>query len=204
MLACMQARYMALDFRADPWAEMEHLASQGVDGFFTDCPSTAAAWRSARLAAAAAAAVAAAEGQAEPSSVSQTPGPVPRQGSGGSMTVLWSIFILSIMCTVAGAGLVGWGCGQQQAARQGYRHLQQRYEMGAASAGVLEQSVRPKRPSLLGWLRGLAGAGSKQQQEQPRTQQLAERDEQGAGQPRHMVLQPVPSDAVSLLRVSSP
>ena len=43
----MQARYMALDFQADPYAEMQYLTDLGVDGFFTDCPRTAAAWKQA-------------------------------------------------------------------------------------------------------------------------------------------------------------
>ena len=36
---------MAVDFQADPYAEMQYLTDLGVDGFFTDCPHTAAAWR---------------------------------------------------------------------------------------------------------------------------------------------------------------
>ena len=41
----MQARFMALDFEGDPGAEMTYLWKElHVDGWFTDCASTAVAW----------------------------------------------------------------------------------------------------------------------------------------------------------------
>ena len=36
---------MALDFAADPLAELTHYHGLGVDGVFVDCPSTAREWK---------------------------------------------------------------------------------------------------------------------------------------------------------------
>jgi hypothetical protein len=48
----MQARYLALDFRADAHAEMTALVDDeeglGIDGIFVDCPPTGQMWRACR------------------------------------------------------------------------------------------------------------------------------------------------------------
>ena len=36
---------MAVDFAADPIAELTHYRGLGVDGMFVDCPSTAREWK---------------------------------------------------------------------------------------------------------------------------------------------------------------
>ncbi len=36
---------MAVDFAADPLAELTHYRGLGVDGVFVDCPSTAREWK---------------------------------------------------------------------------------------------------------------------------------------------------------------
>lgn len=46
VLGCapVQGRFMALDFDADPLAELSLFRALGVDGVFVDCPATAAEW----------------------------------------------------------------------------------------------------------------------------------------------------------------
>ena len=207
----MQARFMALDFRADAWAEMDYLTSLGVDGFFTDCPPTAAAWRAARLAARTAAA-----SPAGGATGAAAAGPEGRQeaqdaGQAGSGARGWHILggimlgasIGAVVCGAAAAG-IGWAIGRSQQARQGYRTLERRYSMGGVSAGAVQQA-RAEGGYESGYLSGLGfsrlggqQAAEARAEEASRMQQLAERSEQWPDRPAGLVLQPVASDAAAL------
>ena len=183
---------MALDFRADPWAEMDHLAGRGVDGIFTDCPSTAAAWRDARLAEAAAAAPAAsrdASSRERPESGADRTADAGGRASWGVGRV---VAVLGAAALTAAAAGLGWTVGREHAARQGYRTLQQRYSMGAASAAAVEQGR--SEPVLLRRLGDRLGWGSGGGPE--RTHELVPQ-EGWLDRPGRVVLQPMPSDVAA-------
>ena len=201
-LAALQARFMALNFHADPWAEMDYLTDLGLDGFFTDCPQTAAAWRDAKLAEAASARPAASrpagpdpsstaeKHEAPESAQARTPG---RAGGAGWVGTTFAAVLVTL--SVAAAAGAGWAFGRRQAASQGYRSLQQRYSMGAASAGAVERGLAA--PVLPGMLTGRFGWGGNAQA--GRTQEMVPQHEGWMDRPGRVTLQPMPSDVASLV-----
>ena len=84
---------MAVDFAADPLAELTHYRDLGVDGVFVDCPSTAREWK-----------LATGQLTAQPESWLATVAGGPGEISGDAL----SGQSLVLGCTLMGAAISSW------------------------------------------------------------------------------------------------